>query len=66
MVIEKYDSIIDFVAEQNRLMRTRGLPKTHPKGKLEPCDMPLTSEERRYWEEQELLSHIVIDEFNKE
>ena len=59
----KYERVVDFVAEQNRLMRTRGLPKSHPKGKLEPCDMPMTSEERRYWEGEELLSNLLVEEF---
>jgi len=58
----EYESIIDFVAEQNRLMRTKGLPKTHPKGKLEPCDMPMTPEEKRYWEEEELSSYSILEE----
>lgn len=51
--MKKYSSIIDFVAEQNRLIRTRGLPKNHPKGNLEPFDIPMSSEERKFWEREE-------------
>ncbi len=32
--------LIDFVAEQNRLNRTRGLKRTDPGGELEPNDCP--------------------------
>ena len=49
--------MVDFVAEQNRLNRTRGLKRTDPGGEIEPCDYPLSSIERRWFdmapEEQE-------------
>ena len=49
----KHISIIDFVAEQNRFMRTDGLAIDDPNGQLEPFDMPLSSQEKAFWDEQE-------------
>ena len=43
----------DFIAEQNRLNRTRGLPKDHPDGKMEPCDIVMSVAERKFWEREE-------------
>lgn len=49
----KYISIINFVAEQNRFLRTNGLPADHPNGELEPFDVPLSAMEKAFWDEQE-------------
>lgn len=49
--------MVDFVAEQNRLNRTRGLKRTDPGGDIEPCDYPLSAAEAAWFnmspEEQE-------------
>ena len=50
---KKKISIIDFVAEQNRLIRTRGLPKDHPEGALEPMDVPLSAEEAEFFDDED-------------
>lgn len=61
---KKYERIVDFVAEQNRLMRTGGLPKNHPAGGLEPSDYPLSASEKRYWNEEEKLYQEMINELH--
>lgn len=53
MIFKKHTSIFDFVAEQNRLIRTKGLPKNHPEGNLEPFDIPMSSAERDFWEKED-------------
>jgi len=62
----KHKKIVDFITEQNRLIRTGGLPKDHPDGKLEPCDVMLSSEEKRYWEGQEQLYRDMINKLHEE
>jgi len=42
--------MVDFVAEQNRLNRTRGLKRTDPGGEIEPKDYPLSPAEKRWFE----------------
>lgn len=60
----KYPTMFQFVAEQNRFMRTGGLPADHPDGKLEPMDVPLSAAEARFWEEEERLYQEMIQELH--
>lgn len=41
-------NFIEFVAEQNRLNRTKGLRRDDPGGEITPQDYPLSPEERDY------------------
>lgn len=50
--MKKHERIVDFIAEQNRLHRTRGLPADHPNGRIEPVDYPLSLRERKFFEEE--------------
>lgn len=56
--------MVDFVAEQNRLNRTRGLERTDPGGEIEPSDYPLSASERRWFdmspEEQDMAQQEFI------
>lgn len=60
MIQKEHISIFDFISEQNRVLRTRGLSKNHPKGKLEPFDIPMSSIEKEFWraEEQKYVNSI--------
>lgn len=49
---KKFPTMYQFVAEQNRLERTGGLPVDHPQGALEPYDVPLTPRERDFFKRQ--------------
>jgi len=60
MSIFKHEKLKDFVAEQNRFIRTGGLPKNHPNGKLEPFDIPMSVEEKNYWEKEENQSQTIL------
>lgn len=44
--------MVDFIAEQNRLDRTRGLKRTDPGGEVEPQDYPLSKLEREFFERE--------------
>jgi len=46
---KKFPTMFQFVAEQNRLERTGGLPSNHPNGGIEPYDVPLTPRERDFF-----------------
>lgn len=59
------ERIVDFIAEQNRFMRTGGLPADHPKGEIEPGDYPLTPAERRFWEREEKEYQDMINDLHK-
>lgn len=61
---KKYPTMFAFVAEQNRYMRTGGLPANHPNGKLEPGDVPLSPAEKRFWEREERQYQKMINELN--
>ena len=58
--MKKYERIVDFVAEQNRIHRTGGLPADHPNGKIEPGDYPLSSREKKYFEREEHLYQEIL------
>lgn len=55
--------LIDFVAEQNRLNRTRGLKRTDPGGELEPGDCPLSASERRWFDKSPEEQEVAMQEF---
>jgi len=48
----KFPTMFQFVAEQNRLERTGGLPADHPDGELAPYDVPLMPRERDFFKRQ--------------
>ena len=48
-----YKTMIEFITEQNRLERTKGLPEDHPDGGIMPWDVPMSPEEVVYWKEEE-------------
>lgn len=59
------ERMADFIAEQNRFIRTGGLPADHPKGQIEPGDYPLSPVERNFWEREERLYQEMINELHK-
>lgn len=61
---KKHPTMFAFVAEQNRFMRTGGLPEDHPRGELQPGDVPLSPAERRFWEREERLYQEMINKLN--
>lgn len=49
-------NLTEFIAEQNRLNRTKGLRRDEPGGEIEPQDYPMHPDERAYLiEGQKLL-----------
>jgi len=58
--------MVDFVAEQNRLNRTRGLKRTDPGGEIVPSDYPLSPSEKRWLdmppeEKEEAMQEFIRD-----
>jgi hypothetical protein len=49
---KQFPTMYQFVAEQNRLERTGGLPADHPNGAVAPCDVPFTPRERDFFRRQ--------------
>lgn len=61
----KYPTMFAFVAEQNRFMRTGGLPADHPDGELQPGDVPLSPAERRFFEMEERRYQDMINKLHR-
>lgn len=62
--MKKHERVVDFIAEQNRFMRTGGLPIDHPRGQIEPGDYPLAPAERRFWEREERLYQEMLNDLH--
>lgn len=63
--MKKHEKMSSFIAEQNRFMRTGGLPADHPEGQIEPGDYPLAPAERRFWEREERLYQEMINDLHR-
>ncbi len=63
---KQFKTVIEFITEQNRLERTRGLPSDHPDGAVMPWDVPMSSEERSFFEREEKeYIKMMQEQFNK-
>lgn len=56
------ESIIDFVARQNAILRTGNLYNPE----IEPIDVPLSSYEAKYFEEEERKYQEIINNLHKQ